>query len=220
MNMENTDNIMPFTRKREYAFSGFFLFVFLRFHFLCPCDPDHGRHIRFCLLYIIFPAILCFFFTLVIACLRMKASPSKDGCSCSKCCAVFLRALSMGLFWAIIVFFDGDWWVCLMTHSDSEAEEQVACKQETNLTKMEKVKIRYQTNVSRVSITIHFIFSSRYYMWIVKWAENNIVCLVFQVIALVFTSVMVPIWLCATHRTKSSKQRHSEGQHEEEEDLL
>lgn len=180
---------MLFTRKREYAFSGFFLFVLLKYHFLCPCDPDYNKHICFCILYILLPAVLCFSFTMVIACLRVKASASKDGCSCSKCCTAFLRALSMGLLWVIIVLFDGDWWVCLMTHSDSEADEQIACKQGTNLTKMDNINIRYHTNVSRV-------------------------------IALVFTLVMVPIWLCTTHQTKSSKQRHSEGQNEEEEKFL
>lgn len=159
---------MLFTRKREYAFSGFFLFVLLKYHFLCPCDPDHNKHIGFCILYIFFPAMLCFFFTMVIACLRVKASASKDGCACSNCCTAFLRALSMGLLWVIIVLFDGDWWVCLMTHSDSETEEQVACKQETNLTKKDNINIRYHTNVSRVSITIHFIFSTEQFVCLLE----------------------------------------------------
>ena len=57
----------------------------------------------------------------------------------------------MGLVWVILVFYDGDWYVCLMTRTDKPDDQQLACKKETDLSQKEKSDVRYYVNVSRVS---------------------------------------------------------------------
>ncbi|XP_062389347.1 uncharacterized protein LOC134077725 [Sardina pilchardus] len=129
-----------------------FLELLFKFVFLCPCDPNYGRHVCFCIMYMLLPACIFFYVCLLMDNKRMETCgwtredfprPS------TKCCTVFLKALSIGLLWLIIAFINGDWYVCLMTHSNGTAEEQLACKDEGDMTKSEKVEVTYYTNVSR-----------------------------------------------------------------------
>lgn len=132
----------------------FFLFleVLFKFVFLCPCDPKYGRHVCFCALYMLLPACILFYICLLMDKKRMETcgwTREDFPWPSFKCCAVFLRALSIGLVWLITVFMNGEWYVCLMTYSNGTAEEQLACKDEAVMTKTEKFYVKYYTNVSR-----------------------------------------------------------------------
>ena len=115
-----------------------FLFfqILFKFDFVCPCAPNYFWHVFFCILYMVLPAFIFFFISIlmdkkrvkVCGCTRGKPSES-DRFDWKEFCPVFLRASCMGLLWVVIALIDGDWFVCLMTHSNGTAEEQLACKQ-------------------------------------------------------------------------------------------
>lgn len=141
------------------AFATILLFLSLeilfRLLFLCPCDPEYPRHVCFCTLYLLLPACILFFTCLLMDRKRMEACgwTREDFPRPSfKCCSVFLKALSIGLVWLVIVLLNGDWYVCLMMYSNGTAEEQLGCKDEGLMTKAEKHDVKYYTNVSRVSL--------------------------------------------------------------------
>ncbi|KAL2081075.1 hypothetical protein ACEWY4_022928 [Coilia grayii] len=140
---------------RVLAFIALLLFyeILFRLVFLCPCDPNYARHVCFCVLYIVLPA--CIFFNICILLDKLQAC---GGCtrtrehlprSSVRCCAAFPRALSMGLLWLITALMNGDWYLCLMTQSNDTAVEQLACKENTDMTMKDQLDVRYYTNVSR-----------------------------------------------------------------------
>lgn len=132
-----------------------FLEILFKFVFLCPCDPNYGRHVCFCALYMLLPACIFFYICLLMDKKRMETCGwTREDCPRPSftCCTVFLRALSIGLVWLIIVLMNGEWFVCLMTYTNGTSEEQLACKDEGVMTKTEKHDVKYYTNVSRVSI--------------------------------------------------------------------
>lgn len=150
VSMESQRYLTSFPKRtgREFAFQGFLLFIYFRFHFLCPCDPSYATHTAFCVMYIVLPAFFSFLISCVFGCLRAKAFYPNDDC-CTF--AGFMRALFIGTLWVILVFFEGDWLVCMKTHADTE--DQLACKLEESMTATEKRNVRYYTNISRVSIS-------------------------------------------------------------------
>ena len=135
------------------AFAIFAMFLFFqilfKYDFVCPCDPDFGWHVHFCILYMVLPALIFFFISILVDQQHLKICGfTREDLPCSsiesfmKCCAVSVKDCCMGLLWVIIALIDGDWYVCLMTHSNGTAEEQLACKQLKDRTKTEEVDVR------------------------------------------------------------------------------
>lgn len=131
-------------------------------NFECTCKSQ----VSDCRIYMFLPSIIIFLLMLWTSNSFQRVSRfTCDGTCGSKCCRFcgsffrgFLKASLVSVLWAAYLFFNGDWYVCCMSHLSNRTEEaQLPCKDKWKLTIEERLRITELNNESRVS-GIFFLF--------------------------------------------------------------